>query len=541
MKKRSLALFLALTMAASLTACAAPKKNSAESSAEATEAVEKETIAVPEEATKGGTMTVSLSSSPRNLDPILYTGSYEGQIIQSVCDRVVEYNKDLTEIVPSLAESWTISEDGLTYVFKIRQGVKFQKGQYQDGREMTAEDVAYSLNRSATESAMNRLDMLAKAEVTGDWEVTCTLTGPNASFLTALTDAGNSVVPKEEVEGWGDEFGAHLVGTGPFAMESFKLDQEAVLVKNADYFVADPNLDKLVFKPITDSNQAVNALKTGEIDIASSITGESVEAARQDPKLQVMEMPGLHVAYVYFNQVNGPTKDKKVREALIKAINVEEMTASIYQYGEATPAKLALPPNSWGYDASLESMVPDYDPEGAKALLAEAGYPDGFTCDLYISNTALREKMATLVQAYLKTNLNVTVNIKKSEWGTFSEAASSGTADMYGMSWTWYPDPFFFLNKLFSSSEIGALGNGQGFSNAEVDALLDEGLKATDQNERAEAYKKALKIITEELPGIFYANEKVIHAVNPAVQEFNQRADGQMFFVTPEFNVWKVQ
>lgn len=109
------------------------------------------------------------------------------------------------------------------------------------------------------------------------------------------------------------------------------------------------------------------------------------------------------------------------------------------------------------------------------------------------------------------------------------------------MSWTWYPDPFFFLNKLFSSSEIGALGNGQGFSNAEVDALLDEGLKATDQNERAEAYKKALKIITEELPGIFYANEKVIHAVNPAVQEFNQRADGQMFFVTPEFNVWKVQ
>ena len=217
------------------------------------------------------------------------------------------------------------------------------------------------------------------------------------------------------------------------------------------------------------------------------------------------------------------------------------MTASIYQYGEATPAKLALPPNSWGYDASLESLVPDYDPEGAKQLLAEAGYPDGFTCDLYISNTALREKMATLVQAYLKTNLNVTVNIKKSEWGTFSEAASSGSADMYGMSWTWYPDPYFFLNKLFSSSEIGALGNGQGFSNAEVDDLLSKGLQATDQNERADYYKQALKIITEELPGIYYANEKVIHALNPAVQEFNQRADNQMFFVTPEFNVWKVQ
>ena len=175
MKKRSVALMLALAMAVSLTACGGSKKSDTGSSTEATQPVEKETIAVPDEVTKGGTITVSLSSSPRNLDPILYTGSYEGQIIQNVCDRIVEYDKDLTEIVPSLAEEWTISEDGVTYVFKIRQGVHFQKGQYQDGREMTAEDVAYSLNRSAKESSMNRLDMLANAEVTGDWEVTCTL------------------------------------------------------------------------------------------------------------------------------------------------------------------------------------------------------------------------------------------------------------------------------------------------------------------------------------------------------------------------------
>ena len=553
MKRKSLALALAAVLCvSSLTACGSSgndsKKDTADKGTEAgtesgseTKQVEKEKIEVPDEPTKGGTLTVSLSSSPRNLDPAKYTGSYEGQVINNVCDRVVEYNKDLSEIVPSLAESWTVSDDGLTYVFKIRQGVKFQKGEYQDGREMTAEDIAYSLNRSAKDSSLNRLDMLENAEVTGDWEVTCTLAEPNAAFLTALTDAGNSVVPKEEVEGWGDDFGAHLVGTGPFAMESFELDQQSVLVKNPDYWVAEPNLDKLVFKVITDSNQAANALKTGEIDIASSITGEAVQSVRDDSKLQLMEMPGLHVAYIYFNQVNGPTADKKVREALIKAINVEEMTASIYQYGEAVPAKLSLPPGSWGYDASCEELVPDYDPEGAKKLLAEAGYPDGFECDLYISNTALREKMATLVQAYLKTNLNVTVNINKSEWGTFSESASSGNADMYGMSWTWYPDPYFFLNKLFSSKEIGALGNGQGFSNPEVDQLLDDALKATDQNERADMYKKALRIVTEELPGIFYSNENVIHGLNPEVQDFVQKADNQMFFVTPWTNVWKVQ
>ena len=540
MKRKNIAMALIAALTLSLVGCGSAKgKGQADGTSQAE--VEKVTVEVPSEPTKGGTLTVSLSASPRNLDPVLYTGAYEGQVIQNVCDRLVGYNKDLTEIVPSLAEKWEISKDGTKYVFTIRQGVHFQKGKYQDGRELTAEDVAYSLNRSAKESALNRLDMLKEAKATGDYEITCVLKSANSSFLTALTDAGNSIVPKEEVEGWGDEFGAHLVGTGPFALESFKLDQESVLVKNPDYWVAEPNLDKLVFKVITDSNQAVNALKTGEIDIASSISGESVESVRQDPNLQLLEMPGLHVAYLYFNQVNGPTKDKKVREALIKAINVEEMTASIYQYGEATPAKLSLAPGSWGYDESLESLVPEYDPEGAKKLLEEAGYPDGFTCDLYIANTALREKMATLVQAYLKQNLNVTVNIKKSEWGTFSEEASSGKADMYGMSWSWYPDPYFFLNKMFASSEIGALGNGQGFSNAEVDALLDQGLKETDQSKRAECYKKALKIITEELPGIYYANEKVLHGVNPKVQDFTQRADSQMYFVTPEFNVWKIQ
>ena len=243
MKRKSLALALAAVLCvSSLTACGSSgndsKKDTADKGTEAgtesggeTKQVEKEKIDVPDEPTKGGTLTVSLSSSPRNLDPAKYTGSYEGQVINNVCDRVVEYNKDLSEIVPSLAESWTVSDDGLTYVFKIRQGVKFQKGEYQDGREMTAEDIAYSLNRSAKDSSLNRLDMLENAEVTGDWEVTCTLAEPNAAFLTALTDAGNSVVPKEEVEGWGDDFGAHLVGTGPFAMESFELDQQSVLVE----------------------------------------------------------------------------------------------------------------------------------------------------------------------------------------------------------------------------------------------------------------------------------------------------------------------
>ena len=214
MKKKILALSLACAMSLGLLAgCggggseASPDPSAAPSAAAGS--------STPAES---GTLTVSLSSSPSKLDPIHYTGTYESQIIGQVCDRLIEYNDDLDTYVPSLATSWTISEDGSTYVFQIRQGVHFQNGQYSQGREMTAEDVAWSLNRSAQYSDMARLSMLDKAEVTGEWEVTCTLKSPNAAFLTALTDAGNSIIAQEEVEGWGDDFGYHLTGTGAFIM-----------------------------------------------------------------------------------------------------------------------------------------------------------------------------------------------------------------------------------------------------------------------------------------------------------------------------------
>lgn len=539
MKKRILTAILCLTVSAGLSACgsnsSAPQTPP---SGETQNANAAETTQPAGDPVSGGVMTISLPASPKNLDPVKYTGTYESQIIDTIGDTLVEYNSELTEIKPSLAKSWTVSEDGLTYTFSLRDDVYFQPGKFQDGRKMTAEDVKYSLERSKEKSAMNRLDMLDHCEVISDTEIKCYLAEPNAVFLTALTDAGNIIIPKEEAEGWGDDFGAHLVGTGPFALKTFELDQQATLVRNDKYWAASPYLDGVIYKPVSDGNQAVNALRTGEINLATSLSGEAVKIARDDSSVKLMEMPGLHIAYIYFNQVNGPTADIKVREAIIKAVNVEELTAGVYQYQEAKPASLPLPPGSWGYDSSLEAETLAYDPEGAKKLLAEAGYPDGFDMDIYISNTESRVKMATLFQAYLKQNLNINVNINTSEWGTFSEIGASGKADVFAMSWTWYPDPYFFLNKIFHSDAIGSLGNGQGFNNPEVDKYLDDALLTTDQAKRAELYKKALAVIVKQYPGIFYANENVNWGVSPNVQGLVQRADGKVKICTSDINVW---
>ena len=488
---------------------------------------------------EGGTLVLSLPSSPKYLDPVKYTGAYEAQIIWTVCDTLVDYNIDLTQIVPQLATEWKISDDGLTYTFTIRDDAKFQAGQYQEGRAVVAEDVKYSLERSATESSMNRLSMLDHCNVVDDHTVECVLKAPNASFLTALTDAGNVIVPKEEVEGWGDAFGDHLVGSGPFKLDQFVKDQQSDLSRSESYWGEKPHLDGVTVKVVTDMTQAANGLSTGEVDIATSLTGESIQTVKNNDQLVMDQKQALHVAYVYMNQVSGPTADQKVRKAILMAVNRDDLVKGVYPYGEAETAVLPLPKGSWGYDESVEADVPAYDPEGAKKLLAEAGYPDGLSLNIYISNTEARVKMATILQQSLKENLNIDLTINPSDWGTFSATASAGNADLYGMSWTWYPDPYFFLNKLFSSSEVGALGNGAGFNHPEVDELLDKALEVTDQDERAKYYKEALKKIVSYDPIFVYGSEYVNTGLSKKVEGFQSRADNKTTIVSSEINLSK--
>jgi ABC-type transport system substrate-binding protein len=489
--------------------------------------------------TNDGKLTIALSQPPKNLDPVKYTGVYEGNIIKNICDTLVDYDKDLKKIIPAIAIKWSASSDLRVYTFKLRSNAYFQKGKFQNGRKMTAEDVKYSLERSAKLSVMKRLRMLDHVQVVSPTEVKLYLNEPNAAILAVLTDAGNSIVPKEEVEGWGDEFGQHLVGTGPFAFKEFRKDDSVTVERQEKYWGPKPHLQRIVFKFISDINMMANALRTGEIDIATDLQGESIGAIKKSNNLVIAEKPGIRISYISMNMMDGPTKDIRVREAIYRAIDVPEMVKGLYTWGEADRAYLALPPGSWGYDKSLEKLIPQYDPEKAKKLLADAGYPNGFKIELHVSNAPMRVKMATIVQNYLKKNLNIDVDIKVSEWGTFSDIASKGKAGMFAMSWSWYPDPDFFLYQMFHSKQIGSLGNGQGFKNEQVDQLLIMAAsKTANQAERAKIYKQALALITKELPRIDYANEKVIYGLNKRVKGFALQADNQIRFCMGDRNVW---
>ena len=294
----------------------------------------------------GGNLNISLTAIPKSLDPVKFTGVYEADVICNIADTLVAYNKEQTEIVPVLATEWKVENDGKSYVFKLRDDAYFQKGKFQDGRQMTAEDVKYSLERSSKESALNRLPSVNNVEVLGDYEVRVNLTTADATFLTNLTNAGNVIVPKEEVEGHGDAFGTNLVGTGPFSLTEFKKDSHAKLERHDKYWGEKPYLDGATFKFITDPNMTVNALRTGELDVATDVSGEGIEIIKKEKNLELKEIEGLHIAYIYMNQVDGPTKDKKVREAISMAIDREKLVKGIYQNGEANVASLPLPPGS---------------------------------------------------------------------------------------------------------------------------------------------------------------------------------------------------
>lgn len=482
-------------------------------------------------------LVIVIGGVPKLLDPAKYSSTYESYIVYNVCNTLVSYSSDMTEIVPCLGELKSTSEDGLCYTFTIRDDVYFHPGKFQDGRKMTAEDVKYSLERSAKESAMDRLTMLDHCEIISDTEIACYLKSPDATFLTFLTDTGNSIVPKEEVEGQGDAFSQYVIGTGPYMVKEFVPDQEVVLVKNEKYWAQEPALDKVTYKVITDNNQAANSLLAGESHLALNLSGEALTTIQQTEGVNLMEAPQLGFTYLSFNMKNGITSDIRVRQALSMAIDVDELIAGIYPFTSVTRNYLPVPTGSWGYSEDLVEYVPKFDPEAARELLKGTEYENGFEVHFYHSNNDVRVKMATILQEQLKNNLNVTLVDHVSDFATFTEVTQAGNAEMGTVSWSWFADPYFFLNSFFHSNATGTLGGGSCMQLPEVDALLDKAALNGTLEERKAIYHDAIKLILEQYPGLYFVSTNISWAVADEVEGVVIRPDGILLLCTPDVNV----
>jgi peptide/nickel transport system substrate-binding protein len=478
---------------------------------------------------QGGAMVVTYKDDVVTLDPAIGYDWQNWSIIKSIFSGLMDYLPGTTDLTPNLAESYEISPDGLTYTFKLRPGVKFH-----NGRALVAGDLKYSIERTVnpkTQSpgqgffgmikgfddlAAGKADSLAGIKVLDDQTIQFELSQPNATFLHVLAINFSFAVPKEEVDKWGADFGKHPVGTGAFKLNEWKLGQRIELGRNPDYHKAGlPRLDQVVFEIGQEPTVALMRLERGEVDIL----GDGIPPARfvniiKDPKYEGMIIEGgqLHTGYVTMNVKMKPFDNVKVRQAVNMAINKDRIVKIINN--RALPANQPLPPAMPGYDKSYQGYP--YDQGKAKALLAEAGYPDGFETELWVMNVDPNPRIAQAIQQDLAA-VGIKADLKNQSQGPV--IAAGGEPDQAPMIWSggmaWiadFPDPSNFYGPILGCG--GAVKGGWNWAwycnedldklAAQADAMSDPAKKA----EREELWRSIFIKIMDDAPWAPVFNEQ---------------------------------
>nr|WP_299362778.1 ABC transporter substrate-binding protein [uncultured Paracoccus sp.] len=367
------------------------------------------------DARQGGAIVITYKDDVATLDPAIGYDWQNWSMIKSVFDGLMDYAPGTTDLRPGLAESYEISDDLLTYTFKLRPGVKFH-----NGREMTADDVKYSIDRvltPATQSpgagffgSIKGADKMADGSATtlegltvvDPQTVRFELSRPDATFLHVLALNFASVVPKEAVEAADGDFGHQPVGTGAFKLGEWVTGQKLTLVRNPDYWREGlPYLDQITFEIGQEPVVALLRLQNGEVDVpGDGIPPAKFQEVMNDPeqKARVVEGGQLQTGYITMNVTQPPFDNVEVRRAVNMAINKNRIVQMINN--RAIPANQPLPPSMPGYTEDYDGYA--YDPEAAKELLAEAGLADGFQTELYVMNTDPNPRIAQAIQQDLK-------------------------------------------------------------------------------------------------------------------------------------------
>jgi peptide/nickel transport system substrate-binding protein len=479
--------------------------------------------------TPPGVLIVGQIAEPKSLDPHAVTAVNDFRILMNVYDGLVRYKDGTLEVEPSLAESWTISDDGTTYSFELRDGVSFH-----DGSPLTAEAVKFNFERMLDENHpfhdtgpfplsffFSAIDSVTAEDAD---TVVFQLKEPYAPFLSNLAYPTGLIVSPEAVKEHGKNFGRNPSGTGPFRFAEWESNAKVVVVRNDDYWDGAPPLEAVVFRPITDANTRVAEMLSGGIDLMVEVPPDSVATFADDASYQVHEQAGPHVWFLILNAKEGPLADKKMRQAVNYAINKQALVENVLQ-GTAEVAAGPTPPAfAWAHNDALDPYP--YDPEKAKALIKEAGH-EGAELTFYVteggSGMLDPVPMGAAIQADLA-KVGLDVEIETYEWNTFLGKVNpglEGKADMAEMAWmTNDPDTLPYLAlRSEAFPDNGGFNSGY-YSNPEVDRLLEAARRSTDQDERAELYKEMQAIVHEDAPWAFIANWKQNAVTSAAVGSF---------------------
>ncbi len=479
---------------------------------------------------KGGTFIFGRGGDSVGLDPALEEDGESFKVCDNIYDTLVQYKDGGTDLEPGLAEKWESSEDGLTWTFFLRKGVKFH-----DGTPFNADAVLFSLNRQHDKThpfhnvsgsyvywvATGLAEIVDKITAIDDFTIQITLKTAYAPFIYTIAITPFSIVSPTAVKEYGDAYFNNPVGTGPFKFSRWDKKDKIVLLANDDYWGGRPNLDRVVFRSIPDNAVRLIELQQGGLHAMEFPNPDDLQQIEQDDSLKLLTQPGMNIGYLAMNFEKPPLDNQKVRLAINHAIDKTTIIKHLYQ-GLGMPAKNPIPPTLWSYDDTIQDY--EYNPELAKKLLKEAGFPNGFETTLWalpVPRPYIPDgrALAEVIQSDLR-KIGIETKILTYDWGTYLEKTKNGEHDMAMLGWSadlGDPDNFFYFLLSKSSAEKPA-GNIAFYRSDDMQNVLEKARATSDKDERDALYKEAQRIFHKDVPWVPLAHAKQVLVINKMVK-----------------------
>lgn len=494
--------------------------------------------------TPGGSLVFGRGGDSVSLDPAAATDGESFNVTAHIYNTLVTFKPGTTDIVPDLAKSWDVSKDGLTYTFKLQEGVKFH-----DGETLDAEAVVFSFMRQKDTkhpayaysgpyvnfASLGFPDLIKSIEAVDKATVKFTLAQPNATFLASLGIPSFAIVSPKAVLEKKKDFRRNPVGSGPFVFQKWKEKEAIILKANPAYWGPKPHLESVVFRSIPDNTSRMMELMAQKIHVMDNPSPSDLETIqkRLGTGVSFVKQPGFNVSYLSMNNLKKPFDNVKVRQAISHAVNKEAIVKAVFRnYGKV--AKTPMPPTLWGYNDNVEDY--SYDLKKAKDLLTEAGYPNGFETTLWampVSRPYMPDgrKVAEAIQGDLA-KIGVKAKIMSYDWGTYLDKVQAGEHDMALLGWTGdIGDPDNFLYVLMDKDNTTKPAQNISFYRSdELHEVLIAARKASDQNTRAELYKKAQIIIHKDAPLVPIAHSIEVVPTLSKIQGFTMDPTGRRNF-----------
>ena len=498
---------------------------------------------------EGGRLVIARQNNSISLDPAIVTDFESFQVSANIYECLVRTDNNGVEILPGLAKSWTVSEDGLKFVFKLREDAFFH-----DNTPFDAEAVVFNFERWMDKESPYHIgqfiywnqsfggnpSLIKSITALSKYTVEIVLNEPYTPILSVLAMPAFGIASPTAIIKYNEDLKTHPTGTGPYILKEWAPSGRIELIYNDKYYKKHSGVKELVFETLSDEENAIEALENGDIHIINQIDEKEVETISALKSADVYYMPFLNISYLAMNHSKKPYDDLRIRQAISHVIDRDTMIIQAYDL-MSRPAYSFLPPTVFGYNENFKMY--EYNIEKGKKLLEKAGYPNGLDTTLWVMNQPRTyypypKRVATYLQKQLAL-INIRAEIIEVKWDEYLEAVRLGEHDMAIVGWQGdYADPDNFLYTMFNSSDdtIGTGLNYSYYSNYEVDDLLKKGRRTADKEFRSFIYRDLQQLLVDDMVGVPLAHTMMALGVNKHVKDFKPHISGIIYAVDIELD-----